>query len=75
MVAGLGKLSYLSVHLLVVGVGASKRGMSEEVPELVSALLSTSESIKNEVNTSRPPANREHHSEWLEAKCLRQTLL
>ena len=75
MVAGLGKLSYLSVHLFVIGVGAIKRGMSEDVPELVSASLSTSESIKNEVNTSRPPANRKHNSEWLEAKCLRHTLL
>ena len=45
MVAGLGKLSYLSVHLFFIGVGASKRGMSEEVPELVSALLSASKSI------------------------------
>ena len=52
MVAGLGKLSYLSVHLFVIGVGASKRGMSEEVPELVSELLSVSDSIQNEVNTS-----------------------
>ena len=45
MVAGLGKISYLSVHLFYIGVGASKRGMSEEVPELVSALLSSSKYI------------------------------
>ena len=50
MVAGLGKLSYLSVHLFCIGVGASKRGMSEEVPELVSALLSASESIRTPVS-------------------------
>ena len=47
MVAGLGKLSYLSVYLFAIGVGASKRGMSEVVPELVSALLSASEPIQN----------------------------
>ena len=57
MVEGLGNLSYLSLHLFVIGVSAIKRGMSEGVPGLVSASLSTSESIKNEVNTSRPSAN------------------
>ena len=68
MIAGLGNLSYLSLHRFVIGVGVSKGGMSEDVPELVSASLSTSESIKNEVNTSRPPANREHHSERIKAQ-------
>jgi hypothetical protein len=36
-----GNLSYLSLHLSVIGVGATKRLMSEEVPELGSARLST----------------------------------
>ena len=58
----LGKLPYFAVHLFVIGVGAIKRGMSEDVPELVSASLSTAESIKNVADTSRPSANREHHS-------------